>query len=81
MLEVLVFIKSDSGGSRTPNLLIRSQVLYPIELWVHFDLAASEDKPPPMIVNNGDAAWLLRPGSHPRPARTEPPDICIRIPC
>ena len=23
-------------GSRTPNLLIRSQVLYPIELRVHF---------------------------------------------
>ena len=22
-------------GIRTPNLLIRSQVLYPIELWVH----------------------------------------------
>ena len=22
-------------GSRTPNLLIRSQALYPIELWVH----------------------------------------------
>ena len=24
------------GGSRTPNLLVRSQALYPIELRVHF---------------------------------------------
>ncbi len=25
-------LKCDSGGSRTPNLLIRSQVLYPVKL-------------------------------------------------
>lgn len=27
--------KSDSEGIRTPNLLIRSQVLYPVELPAH----------------------------------------------
>ena len=25
-------------GIRTPNLLVRSQTLYPVELWVHFNV-------------------------------------------
>ena len=29
----------DSGRTRTPNLLIRSQLLYPVELRNHFDNA------------------------------------------
>ena len=30
------FLKSDRVGIRTPNLLIRSEVLYPVELHSHF---------------------------------------------
>ena len=30
----------DSGRTRTPNLLIRSQLLYPVELRNHFDNAS-----------------------------------------
>ena len=29
-------LKNTPRRSRTPNLLIRSQTLYPIELWAHF---------------------------------------------
>ena len=39
LIEIeLVIISGTPGGSRTPNLLIRSQALYPIELRVHNNL-------------------------------------------
>jgi hypothetical protein len=31
-LEAIVSVQSDRVGIRTPNLLIRSEMLYPIEL-------------------------------------------------
>ncbi len=34
-------LSSTAIGSRTPNLLIRSQVLYPIEPWLHLFLSGS----------------------------------------
>ena len=37
MLTKVSILFRDSGGSRTPNLLIRSQVLYPIKLQSQFE--------------------------------------------
>ena len=34
-INVVAFFKSEPGGTRTPNLLVRSQMLYPIKLQVH----------------------------------------------
>ena len=42
--ELLPEIISAPERSRTHNLLIRSQTLYPIELWAHNFLSGTEDR-------------------------------------
>jgi hypothetical protein len=36
IIKLITFFKSEPGGTRIPNLLIRSQMLYPIKLQVPF---------------------------------------------
>ena len=37
-VSVILIIRGEPGGTRTPNLLVRSQMLYPIKLQVRFGL-------------------------------------------
>ena len=49
------------GGTRTPNLLIRSQMLYPIELRAQRSECTSHPEPAPPSVTG--ATWGGRPSS------------------
>lgn len=42
---IFIYVIGAPRGSRTPGLLIRSQPLYPAELWAHFKLHYNYKKP------------------------------------
>ena len=45
------------GGTRTPNLLIRSQMLYPIELRAQRPECTSQPEPAPPLVTGATRRW------------------------
>ena len=45
------------GGTRTPNLLIRSQMLYPIELGAQRPECTSHPEPAPPLVTGATRRW------------------------
>ena len=59
LLEYQWFLTSALGGTRTPNLLIRSQMLYPIELRAQRPECTGhpEPGPPPVTAATGRPDW------------------------
>ena len=51
------YVDGALGGTRTPNLLIRSQMLYPIELRAQRPECTSHPEPAPPLVTGATRRW------------------------
>ncbi len=66
-LHYKAFVHGTPIGTRTPNLLVRSQTLYPIELWAHHISN-------PKIKDFSDTG-ITRLNIHSTPGRTRTPSL------